>query len=112
MKTTRPTVRFADVGGLEETKSQIRQLIETRLKPGKFSEYGVIRNGILLHGPRGSGKTFLAEATAGEFGLKYCYISASGVVAKYIGDTVRNIDSLFESAGSHRPALLFIDEID
>jgi SpoVK/Ycf46/Vps4 family AAA+-type ATPase len=107
-----PALTFADVGGLEESKKQIRDLVQANLNGKKFGEYGVFRNGILLHGPRGTGKTFLAEATAGEFGLKYCYISASGVVAKYIGDTVRNIDSLFESAGSHRPALLFIDEID
>ena len=107
-----PDRTFADVGGLEESKKQIRDLVQANLNGKKFGEYGVFRNGILLHGPRGTGKTFLAEATAGEFGLKYCYISASGVVAKYIGDTVRNIDSLFESAGSHRPALLFIDEID
>lgn len=107
-----PTLTFADVGGLEESKRQIRDLVLANLNRKKFGEYGVSRNGILLHGPRGTGKTFLAEAVAGEFGLKYCYISASGVVAKYIGDTVRNIDSLFESAVSHRPALLFIDEID
>ena len=107
-----PALTFADVGGLEESKKQIRDLVQANLNGKKFGEYGVFRNGILLHGPRGTGKTFLAEAIAGEFGLKYFYISASGLVEKYIGDTVRNIDSLFESAGSHRPALLFIDEID
>src|SRR5260370_6838371 len=91
MTTTRPTVRFADVGGLEETKSQIRQLIETRLKPGKFSEYGVIRNGILLNGPRGSGNTFLAEATAGGFGLNYFYFSSPALPTIFVGNTASNI---------------------
>jgi transitional endoplasmic reticulum ATPase len=112
MTTTRPTVRFADVGGLEETKSQIRQLIETRLKPGKFSEYGVIRNGILLHGPRGSGKTFLAEATAGEFGLNYCYLSSPALLNMWVGNTGSNIRETFDAALARRPVLLLIDEID
>src|ERR1019366_3647513 len=112
MTTTRPTVRFADVGGLEETKSQIRQLIETRLKPGKFSEYGVIRNGILLHGPRGSGKTFLAEATAGEFGLNYFYVSPTQLTSMWVGGTENNLRSIFSKACSHKPVLFFIDEID
>ena len=112
MTTTRPTLRFADVGGLEETKSQIRQLIETRLKPGKFSEYGVIRNGILLHGPRGSGKTFLAEATAGEFGLNYFYLSSPALLNMWVGNTGSNIRETFDAALARRPVLLLIDEID
>ena len=112
MTTTRPTLRFADVGGLEESKSQIRQLIETRLKPGKFSEYGVIRNGILLHGPRGSGKTFLAEATAGEFGLNYCYLSSPALLNMWVGNTGSNIRETFDAALARRPVLLLIDEID
>ena len=112
MTTTRPTVRFADVAGLEETKSQIRQLIETRLKPAKFSEYGVIRNGILLHGPRGSGKTFLAEATAGEFGLNYFYLSSPALLNMWVGNTGSNIRETFDAALARRPVLLLIDEID
>ena len=77
-----PTLTFADVGGLEESKRQIRDLVQANLNGKKFGEYGVSRNGILLHGPRGTGKTFLAEAVAGEFKLKYCYVSASGVVGE------------------------------
>ena len=62
-----PTHTFADVGGLEEAKKQIRELAQGNLHAKKFDQYGVLRNGILLHGPRGTGKTFLAEAVAGEF---------------------------------------------
>ena len=112
IRTTRPTIRFADVGGLEEAKTQIRQLVENRLKPGKFSEYGVIRNGILLHGPRGSGKTFLAEATAGEFGLNYFYLASPTLLNMWIGNTGSNIRETFTSALARRPVLLLIDEID
>jgi len=112
MKTTRPMVRFADVGGMEEAKSQIRELVENRLQPGKFAKYGVIRNGILLHGPRGSGKTFLAEATAGEFLLNYFYISSPALLNMWIGNTGSNIRETFASALARRPVLLLIDEID
>jgi ATP-dependent Zn protease len=77
LKLTRPTVTFVDVGGMGDAKAQIRQVVENRLRPGKFGKYGVIRNGILLHCPRGSGKTFLGEATAGEFGLNYFYVSST-----------------------------------
>ena len=56
MKTTRPNITFADVGGMEEAKQQIREIVENRLHPDRFGKYGVVRNGILLFGPRGSGK--------------------------------------------------------
>ena len=111
-KTTRPSVRFADVGGMEEAKSQIREVVENRLRPGKFGKYGVVRNGILLYGPRGSGKTFLAEATAGEFGLNFVSLSAPALLNMWVGNTEANIRAAFASAALRRPALLFIDEVD
>ena len=64
VETTRPKVSFADVGGCDDAKQQITEIVQNRLNPGRLKQYGVVRNGILLHGPRGSGKTFLAEATA------------------------------------------------
>ena len=108
----KPALTFADVGGLEEAKRQIRELIETNLDAKRFGQYGVSRNGILLHGPRGTGKTFLAEAVAGEFKLNLFSVSASGLVHKYIGDTLSNIDSIFDGAEHSKPSLLFVDEID
>ena len=107
-----PTLSFADVGGLEESKKQIRDLIEANLNGKKFGEYGVFRNGILLHGPRGTGKTFLAEAAAGEFKLNYCRVSAAGLHHKYVGETESHIETLFQQAIDGSPAVLFIDEID
>ena len=107
-----PALTFADVGGLESAKKQIRELVQANLDGKKFGPYGVYRNGILLHGPRGTGKTFLAEAIAGEFRLKFFCISASGLVQTYIGDTLSNIDSIFDGAAESKPSLLFIDEID
>ena len=107
-----PTLTFADVGGLEESKKQIRDLVQANLNGKKFGEYGVFRNGILLYGPRGTGKTFLAEAVTGEFRLKYCCVSAAGLHHKYVGETERHIEMLFQQAIGSSPAVLFIDEID
>ncbi|MCC6367581.1 MAG: AAA family ATPase [Bryobacterales bacterium] len=109
---TKPALTFADVGGLEEAKKQIRDLVLANLNGKKFGQYGVFRNGILLHGPRGTGKTFLAEATAGEFGLKYLYVSAASLVGRYVGTTEGNIEEAFARAKAERPVILFVDEID
>ena len=112
LKTARPSVTFADVGGMEEAKAEIQRVVENRLKPGRFRKYGVERNGILLYGPRGSGKTFLAEATAGEFGLNFVSLSSPSLLNMWVGNTEANIRSAFGSAAARTPALLFIDEID
>jgi transitional endoplasmic reticulum ATPase len=103
---------FADVGGLSEAKRQIRELIQANLDGKRLGQYGVCRNGILLHGPRGTGKTFLAEAVAGEFGLKFLPVTAATLHAKWVGETERQIGLLFQQAIANRPALLFVDEID
>jgi len=107
-----PAFTFADIGGLEEAKRQIRDLVHANLHGKQFGQYGVFRNGILLHGPRGTGKTFLAEAVAGEFKLKYWCVSAAGLHHKYVGETERHIEMLFQQAIDSTPAVLFIDEID
>ena len=108
----KPALTFADVGGLEDAKKQIRELVQANLDGRKFSQYGVFRNGILLHGPRGTGKTFLAEAVAGEFGLNYSCVSAASLLNRYVGITEENIRRVFVDALANQPVLLFIDEID
>ena len=107
-----PSERFADVGGLDEAKAQIRQVVDAHLKPEKSKRYGLLRNGILLYGPRGTGKTFLARATAGEFGLNIEHVSAPKLLNRWIGATGENIQSVFAQAATRKPVLLFIDEID
>ena len=108
----KPALTFVDVGGLEDAKKQIRELIQANLDGKRLGQYGVYRNGILLHGPRGTGKTFLAEAVAGEFKLRYFYVSAAGLLNRFVGVTEENIRSVFMEAQTNRPALLFVDEID
>ena len=107
-----PAERFADVGGMEEAKEQIRQVVQGHLDPGKYARYGLVRNGILLYGPRGTGKTFLARATAGEFGLHFEYVSAPKLLTRWIGATGENIQGVFAQAEGRKPVLFFIDEID
>jgi transitional endoplasmic reticulum ATPase len=107
-----PAERFSDVGGMDDRKEQIRQVVQAHLKPGKSKRYGVLRNGILLYGPRGTGKTFLARATAGEFGLNFEYVSAPKLLNRWIGATAENIQAVFAQAAARRPVLVFIDEID
>lgn len=109
---TVPSERFADVGGLDDAKEKIRHLVQGQLNPGKYEQYGLVRNGILLYGPRGTGKTFLARATAGEFALNFEYISAPQLLTRWIGATAENIRAVFAQAAARRPVLFFIDEID
>lgn len=112
VETTRPKVTFANVGGYEDTKREIREVVQNRLQGGTLKRYGVIRNGILLHGPRGTGKTLLAEAAAGEFGLNYFYVSPSQLTSMWVGGTENNIRGMFSQALKNKPVLLFIDDID
>jgi transitional endoplasmic reticulum ATPase len=107
-----PTERYADLGGMDDAKEQIRQVVQTQLRPEKSKRYGVLRNGILLYGPRGTGKTFLARATAGEFGLNLEYVSAPKLLNRWIGATAENIQTVFALAATRKPVLFFIDEID
>lgn len=56
---------------MENARQKIREVVENQLNSKKYKRYGVVRTGILLHGPQGTGKSFLAEATSGEFGLRF-----------------------------------------
>jgi transitional endoplasmic reticulum ATPase len=107
---TRPSVTFASIGGYDAVKEQLRQVIENRLHPNQFG--GIVRNGILLHGPQGTGKTALARAAAGQFRLSYIEVSSPSLSNMWVGETEANIRHVFETATKQRPTLLFIDEID
>ena len=107
-----PRLSFADIGGVEDAKEQIRRIVEAHLRPERSKRYGLLRNGILLYGPRGTGKTLLARATAGEFGLNLVYVSAPKLLNRWIGATGENIHAAFADAAARKPALLFVDEID
>jgi len=71
-----------------------------------------LRGGLLLYGPPGCGKTFLARAVAGEMGAAFISLSIVDVLAMWVGSSERNLHDLFQSARSHAPCVLFLDEID
>lgn len=105
---------FADVGGLEEVKEQIRRRIVLPFqKPSLFQRFKKrIGGGILLYGPPGCGKTLLARATAGECNAAFQAVAISDVLDMYIGESERKLHALFEEARRKAPAVLFFDEIE
>src|SRR3954471_23720685 len=104
---------FADVGGMDELKQEVRDTIGLLLQPPQDAErYGIEWNGILLYGPPGVGKTFFAEAIAGEYDLNFIHVSTGDLVGSLVGQSARNIDKAFETAAQNLPCLLFFDEFD
>lgn len=107
-------VTFADVGGLDQVKHQIRRRIITPfLKPSLFERFKRRSGGgILMYGPPGCGKTLLARATAGECGAKFYNVAITDVLDMYIGESERKLHAIFEQARRTAPAVLFFDEIE
>ncbi len=105
---------FAAVGGMEELKERLREeVIEPLRRPRHYRHYGLtIPNGILLYGPYGCGKTFLAERLAEECGLHMVRVLPSVIGSSLIHETAQRIAALFKEAAKQRPSLLFFDEID
>jgi transitional endoplasmic reticulum ATPase len=104
---------FADVGGMEHLKQEVRDTIGLMLKhPEDAERYGIEWNGVLLHGPPGVGKTFFARAIGGEYRLNLMHVSTGDLVSSMVAGAAHNIDKAFETALQHLPCLLFFDEFD
>jgi transitional endoplasmic reticulum ATPase len=106
-------VTFADVGGMDRLKQEVRDTVGLLLEhPEEADRYGIEWNGILLHGAPGVGKTYFAEAIAGEYRLNFIHVSTGDLVAGVQGQSAKNIDKAFQTALDNLPCLLFFDEFD
>ncbi|BAZ13201.1 cell division control protein CDC48 homolog [Calothrix sp. NIES-4071] len=109
-----PQISFRDVGGMDTVKDEIRLKIIYPLKqPELYRAYGkTIGGGILLYGPPGCGKTYLARATAGEINSSFIAVGINDILDMWLGNSERNLHSIFENARASKPSVLFFDEVD
>ena len=106
-------VTFDDVAGIDEAKQELFEIVDLLKNTKKYAALGAkIPKGILLTGPPGVGKTYLARAIAGEAGVPFFHISGSDFVEMFVGVGAARVRDLFETAKAHRPSLIFVDEID
>ena len=110
----RPTVKFADVGGMSAVKEEVRMKIIYPLQNADlFRQYGKkIGGGVLLYGPPGCGKTLLSRATAGEIKATFLSIGIHQVLDMWLGNSEKNLHKIFELARQNKPTILFFDEVD
>jgi len=109
-----PGLKLSDVAGLEEVKRRLNlSLLAPLRNPEMMKLYGKsLRGGLMLYGPPGCGKTFIARAVAGEMGARFIAVGLSDVLDMYIGQSERNLRGIFEAARRSAPCVIFIDEID
>ena len=108
------SVNFKDVGGMDNVKKEIEMKIINPLKHADlYKAYGKkAGGGILLYGPPGCGKTFIAKATAGEVNARFISVGLNDILDMWIGNSEKNLHEIFEIARQNKPCVLFFDEID
>jgi cell division protease FtsH len=106
-------ITFADVAGLDEEKAELEEIVDFLRSPKKYIQLGArIPKGVLLVGPPGTGKTYIAKAVAGEAGVPFFSISGSDFVEMFVGVGASRVRDLFADAKKNSPCIVFIDEID
>ena len=106
-------VTFKDVAGCDETKDELRDIVDYLKNPKKYQLLGgELPKGVLLYGPPGTGKTLLARAVAGEAGVPFFTASGSEFVEMFVGVGASRVRDLFERAKKSAPAIIFLDELD
>jgi AAA family ATPase, CDC48 subfamily len=109
-----PEVKWNDIGGLEDAKQELREIVEYPLKyPDYYEKVGIEPpRGILLFGPPGTGKTMLAKAVATESGANFIAVRGPEILSKWVGESEKAIREIFRKARQYAPAVIFFDEID
>jgi len=109
-----PNVAWNDVGGLEEIKRLLKEMIELPLQdPSAFTRLGIRPGrGVLLYGPPGTGKTLLARAVANECHVNFINVKGPEIMSKWVGESEKAIRQIFKKAKQVAPAIVFLDEID
>ena len=110
----KPSIKFEDVGGMKRVKEEISiKIIQPLQNPDLYKAFGKkIGGGILLYGPPGCGKTFIAKATAGEINAKFINIGLHDILDMWMGNSEKNLHGIFEMARQNTPCVLFFDEVD
>lgn len=110
----RPATRLDDVAGLDEVKETLREkVIYPFQHPEVYERFKTYAGaGILMYGPPGNGKTYIARAIAGEIDAAFFPVDLSTIKSKYVGETAKNLTSLFNEAAKHERSVLFLDEVD
>ena len=109
-----PEIRWTDIGGLEDVKEELREIVEYPLKFRDAYEALSIEvpKGVLLFGPPGTGKTLLAKAVATESGANFIAVRGPEVLSKWVGESEKAIREIFRKARQAAPTVVFFDEID
>ena len=110
----RSTLKLADVAGMTQVKERLEAAFLAPMRNPELRKlYGKsLRGGLLLYGPPGCGKTFIARAVAGELGARFMAVSFADIIDMFVGQSERNIHELFEIARRNAPCVLFLDEVD
>jgi transitional endoplasmic reticulum ATPase len=109
-----PNVRWSDVGGLEEVKEKLKEVVEWPLKtPEAFKKFGIEPpRGVLIFGPPGCGKTLLAKAVATESDANFISVKGPELLSKWVGESEKAVREVFRKARTAAPAIIFFDELD
>uniref|UniRef100_A0A8C6ULM1 Peroxisomal ATPase PEX6 n=1 Tax=Neogobius melanostomus TaxID=47308 RepID=A0A8C6ULM1_9GOBI len=107
-----PSVRWQDVGGLQQVKRQILDTVSLPLTRPELLTLGLERTGLLLYGPPGTGKTLLAKAVATECSMNFLSVKGPELINMYVGQSEENVRQVFARARSAAPCVVFFDELD